>query len=221
MKKLFLLLVFLKGMSAFAQQVVVANEKMNIVYAGVDNPLSAAVSGYPCNTVTLTTDNGKIEKVDCGKFNYVPEKANETKIKVWVKSHGALKQVGEWTYRVRLLPDPVAILIITDDEGRMRPWSKDSVYKSFVRATMSGIRVISMEPDYEALFKIISYSIKIARDTVTIYSEGNIGSRISYQKIVPLDKLKNGDHLIFYNIKCAGSDRAERIIAPLEFIIKE
>ena len=46
----------------------IANDKMNILYVGVDNPLSISVFDYKCEEITLATKDGMLNKTGCGKI---------------------------------------------------------------------------------------------------------------------------------------------------------
>ena len=112
MKILLVLLLLLKGSCDFAQQVVVVNEKQNIVYCGVQNPLTVVVNGFPCKVITLKTTNGKIEKTGCGRFNYTPDHIGTARLEVWTIHSRRQVKKDEWRFDVRRLPDPVAMLTV-------------------------------------------------------------------------------------------------------------
>lgn len=162
----FFLLCFCAG-SAVAQQVVVANLKENIVYCGVDNPLSALVAGYPYASVVLTVDNGKIEKVNCGGFKYQPIEPGIVRIKVWVKNGKRSKKVGEVPYRAKRLPEPNAMIGVYMG-GKIS-------LKTLI--DMGGIRAILLGTDFQANFSIVSYTVTALRDQETIFNTDNTGAQ--------------------------------------------
>ncbi len=210
MKTLVALLLLLQVSFGFTQQVIVANEKQDIVYCGVSNPLSALATGYSCELVVLKTTNGKIEKKGCGRFNYIPDNIGLTKIEVWVLQNKKLLKKGDWPFRVKMLPSPVAFLtVFAPEEGRQRPPNKDTIYKQWL-SPFSGIRTVLPDSDYEAIFNIVSYTINAFRNGTMIFSQVNTGSRFEVKMIPYFDSLQAGDQLIFSNIICTGPSLCNR-----------
>jgi hypothetical protein len=55
MKKIvFLLITLICCNILLAQHVTVANTKMNILYVGIDNPISITVENYDCDDLVIT-----------------------------------------------------------------------------------------------------------------------------------------------------------------------
>lgn len=93
-----------------APQAVVELTKMNVVYAGIDNPVSIGVPGVASKdiTPTITTGNGTIVK-DQGDGNYIirPTKIGKMELSVTAKIDGQVKHMGTKTIRVKKIPAPV------------------------------------------------------------------------------------------------------------------
>lgn len=211
MKMLLPICFLLNVATAVAQQVVVANLKENIVYCGVDNPLSALVAGYPCSSVVLTTDNGKITKAGCGGFIYQPLNAGEVKIKVWVKNGKQLKKVGEMPYRAKRLPPPVAFI------GSCQ--AGNIPLKVFI--AMGGIRATLLNAGFEISFQILSYTITAFRNKEIVFNTDNTGAQYNETTLNHLKNLKAVDQLLISNIICKGPDEKDWKLNPLEFTIAE
>ncbi len=211
MEKLrFLLLCFCTS-NAISQQFVVANMKENIVYCGVDNPLSALVAGYPCSSVVLTVDNGTITKTGCGSFNYRPMNGGEIKIKVWVKNGQQLKKVGEMPYRAKRLPPPIP-MIGTYTSGNIP-------LKIFI--ALGGIRAVLLNSDFQADFSIRSYTITGMRDKQLFFKTENIGAQYNADALQYFKNLQADDQILISNIICIGPDEKDWKLSPLEFTIIE
>lgn len=86
--------------------VSVSADKMNVLYIGVNNPLTVAVEGIPDEKVGLASDEVEISKTARGKYNVIAR--NPGVVNILVYGEGFDPQ--EMTFRVKRLPDPVATL---------------------------------------------------------------------------------------------------------------
>ena len=62
MRKALITLIITAAFFNAYTQVIVSNDKMNIVYAGVDNPISFSVNGYDSKKLIIIADCGEIIK---------------------------------------------------------------------------------------------------------------------------------------------------------------
>lgn len=83
--------------------------KMNVVYAGIDNPVSIGVPGVASKDITpsITTGNATIVK-DAGDGNYIikPSKIGKMTLKVVAKIDGQTKDMGSKEIRIKRIPKP-------------------------------------------------------------------------------------------------------------------
>lgn len=83
--------------------------KMNVVYAGIDNPVSIGVPGVASKDITpsITTGNATIVK-DAGDGNYIikPSKIGKMSLKVVAKIDGQTKDMGTKEIRIKRIPKP-------------------------------------------------------------------------------------------------------------------
>lgn len=83
--------------------------KMNVVYAGIDNPASIGVPGVASKDITpsITTGNATIVK-DAGDGNYIikPTKIGKMTLKVVAKIDGQTKDMGSKEIRIKRIPKP-------------------------------------------------------------------------------------------------------------------
>lgn len=89
-----------------SKTVSVAAEKMNVLYIGVDNPLTVAVEGVPDEKVNLASDEVQLTKTGRGRYNAVAKNPGTASILV----HGEGFEARTLTFRVKRIPDPVVTL---------------------------------------------------------------------------------------------------------------
>jgi hypothetical protein len=128
--KLLLIAASLLGSSIYTfgqTNIAIAPNKMNVLYIGVDNPLSVAASNGSDDkvTVTVTGGGGTVSKLGSGLYNVqVTDLTDECLVNVYVDG----KIAGSSPFRVRSLPAPFATVggylsgsKIKDDAFRFQP----------------------------------------------------------------------------------------------------
>lgn len=212
MKRLFLFFaaqIFMQHLQA--QHFALGNDKFNIAYIGLDNPISIAVENCPCNSIVLKVNNGTITGKDC-KFIYRGIEPGFANLTVYKKSGDNLKKVGQYGFRVKRIPPPVF---------KIGPYGISYFYadrkanksvltsQQFVRAELEGF-------DYDAKMLIDSFSVKIFNvDSAITNTYFNISNKISQQIINAFSKLKTGDVIFFHKIFAKGPEGLQWELDPL------
>ncbi|MEG1545002.1 MAG: gliding motility protein GldM, partial [Tannerellaceae bacterium] len=99
----------------------VAPTLMNVLYAGIANPIRIAVPGVPSGNVTATMTNGSLtRKGDLWEAR--PSKVGtEAIVSVQAKmADGRSVEMAKTTFRVRALPDPLPYIEYKDQNGNPR-----------------------------------------------------------------------------------------------------
>ena len=106
------ILFLLISLSIYAQDTipasksVIALDKMNVVYRGVENPISIAVN----NAKWYVIYGNGVSKKDDGKYVIRPGYSNETKVFVEIENFDGTKVVEEHVFRIKGLPAPIGTL---------------------------------------------------------------------------------------------------------------
>ncbi|HEY6506147.1 MAG TPA: GldM family protein, partial [Chitinophagaceae bacterium] len=82
-------------------------DKMNVLYIGVDNPVSVAASGGGDDKIQVSINNGTLTKTGPGKYNARVNKVDDNTI-ITVTVDGKL--AGTSQFRVRTIPDAQAYI---------------------------------------------------------------------------------------------------------------
>ena len=88
------------------RSVAVSADKMNVLYAGVENPISISAAGIPSAEVRVRAEGTPLTKNGTGKYVAVPTRPGEATITV---SGGGLEPTV-FPYRIKRIPDPVVKL---------------------------------------------------------------------------------------------------------------
>ena len=87
------------------QPVAIAVDKMNVLYIGVDNPITVAVPGVPSDQLLVHIDQGSISGSK-GKYTIRVTTPGETTIKVLTVRDDRKVLLSSQTFRVKTIPDP-------------------------------------------------------------------------------------------------------------------
>jgi hypothetical protein len=193
---------------SYSQKCVVANIKENVVYIGIPNPLDIAVEGYKCKDITVTTDNGRLETTDndCSYSLYPTDAGTTYIILIERKSE---KQLGKLPFRVKHIPEPVAI--VAGKQG-------GAITKSIMKVQI-GIAAVLLGFDFDARFMVTGFTISIIRKSKSLYTEECSNARFTDNTKSAFNTLEDGDKIVFSNITCKGPDSRTRQLQPIEFII--
>jgi Antirepressor regulating drug resistance, predicted signal transduction N-terminal membrane component len=173
----------------------VAPTKMNVLYLGVDNPLSIAVSGVPGDKIVLvTSDNGSISKLGT-MYVAKPKQVGMENIQVFAEIDGKKVLTGTMSFRVKHVPDPI-------------PKVAGKKAGAIDRNTLLAQNIITADLenfDFDAKFTIIEFTVSAIKDGRTIDIVSNSNKITNEQKDL-IKGLKAEDRVLFYNIKATGPD---------------
>jgi len=84
----------------------ISADKMNVVYAGLDNPISVTVEGITSDKVTASASNGTLKKIGNGKFVLVPGMGKEVVISATGTMPDGKAITSKQTFRIKPIPRP-------------------------------------------------------------------------------------------------------------------
>ncbi|MCL2290540.1 MAG: gliding motility protein GldM [Bacteroidetes bacterium] len=128
---------FSNGFTVMAPSATVAADKMNVLYAGIDNPVSVSAS-VPAERVSISlAGGGNSTKTGPGRYNIsVPESlvGKTVTVNIAADMSGRQQTMGSKEFRVRRVPDPVAVLGGNFRGGKIS--KAELLANPFVTATM-------------------------------------------------------------------------------------
>lgn len=127
--------------------VAIALDKMNVLYIGVDNPLTIAVPNIPSDQLIVMIDNGSISGSNGRYIAHVTQSGTAT-IRVATVQNDRKVMLSEQVFRVKFMPDPVNGKIPTDFDAKYQ---------------MDSTSYLKMEQDYKQLKEkqlLVAYDLK-------------------------------------------------------------
>ena len=90
---------------------------MNVLYAGIDNPISISVPGVAMNGVSATMTNGSLTRSGDHWVAHPSKVGEEAVVTVNAEMDGRQMTVASTKFRVRKLPDPTPYIAYKDANG--------------------------------------------------------------------------------------------------------
>ena len=84
----------------------ISADKMNVVYIGLDNPISVTVEGITSDKVTASATNGSLKKIGNGKFMFTPSAGKEAVITATGTMPDGKAISSKQVFRIKALPRP-------------------------------------------------------------------------------------------------------------------
>ena len=194
---------------------VVSADKMNVLYIGVDNPMSISVPGVADANVTATISGGgatlkRDPKGPSSKYIAVAKAQGEATISVTAKLDGKNVPMGTFKYRVKRVPDPVAM--VNGKKG-------GSINKAELAAATS-VNSIMENFDFELYFKVRGFRmtlIRKGRDPIELTAPSSL---ITEQMKQAIRGSSTGAKVYFEYIKASGPDGTTRSLNSVNFVLQ-
>jgi gliding motility-associated protein GldM len=189
--------------------VAVSADKMNVLYIGVDNPLTIT-AGAGNEKVSASFTGGTLSKSGGNKYIAKPSAGSSGEHTVSVNVDG--KSIGKVLFRVKQLPNPAAYV------GNLKPGAAPSAnFKA-----MGGVIAKLEDSEFDAPFEVVSYEIgAISQDLPFYQPMANNGPRWTGNAANLINKLKPGALVAITKIQVKGPDgRVRTLPGSLSYNLK-
>ncbi|XZF12616.1 gliding motility protein GldM [Chitinophagaceae bacterium MMS25-I14] len=194
----------------------IALDKMNVMYIGVDNPITISAAGYSIEDVSPSFPGAESVKPDPsrGKGAYLVRvnKPGELLGSITAKKQGGgSESIGATKYRVKYIPDP---------EAQVGQKSGGAMPASIFRAQLGVIAALK-DFVFDAKFVVNSFSVTVVKKRDPEPKGPYVVPGASFSKNPQLEalvnQLKPGDLVYIDDIKATGPDGRSRTLSPLVF----
>jgi hypothetical protein len=206
------LFIFFGSTATIAQtNIAVAPNKLNLLYMGIDNPVSIAASNSSDDkvTVSISGGGGTISRIGTGLYNVrVSEATDECVIGVYVDG----KLAGTSIFRVRNLPAPSGTV-----GGVM---SGANISSSFFQ-TQKGLGIYVINFPFEVRYEVVGYTFSVDNDKGDVKSVDCEGSYFSSTAKEYINQyVKPGRTVTIDNIRVKDAGGKEWKVPSLVYFIK-
>ena len=199
----------------------VSADLMNMLYAGYNNPISVSVPGVPLNKVQASMTNGTLQPVGPGKYIARPAKIGENAtITVVSTNTGRPQQMGQYTFRVRKLPDPTPYINMKDEHGNPTRYKGGGLAKSqLVAADAIGAAIDDGILDIG--FRVQSFETVFFDNMGNAVPMASEGASFSARQKDTFRKLTRNRRFYISRVTVVGPDGLTRTLQnPMEIIVK-
>ena len=179
--------------------VSVSATKMNVVYAGIDNPI--AIGGGVGGEISATATGASLTRTGNGTYN-LRVNGNPSEVVVHVSSQGS--SLGSMKFRVKELPKPTAKIDNVGTDGKV---TKSALLAAnMVRAEMKDF-------DFDGVhYDVTGYTVKYRTKAGTTKEEKVSGSRFNETLKGVFNSANVGDIYVFTAIRVKGNDNKEKVL---------
>ena len=165
---------------------VVSADKMNVVYRGLDNPISVSLPGVGANNISVSATGGKLSKNGSG-YMMRPGAANSAVINVSAKLSSGKTVKSEATFRIKDIP--AAMGSVRGQYGTVR-MPKSGLANSPISAGL---------PDFmfDLDLQVTSFKVKVPGQLAIIVK----GNKFNAAAKKALSKARRGDMINIFDIK--------------------
>jgi gliding motility-associated protein GldM len=195
---------------------VVSPDKMNVLFIGLDNPVSVSVPGVPNNKVHASITAGTLTPdPKAGGGHYianVTSKSPTVTVNVTAEIDGKQTPMGKFDFRVKSVPNPTAT--IADKEG-------GNINKNLLLA--SALIPKMRDFYFELYWKINEFKMSIAGKGMEYQEFSGHGNTLDDNMKAAISRARPGAKVIFEFMKAtqvATKDPTSRLLSPMTFVIQ-
>lgn len=179
---------------------VVSPDKMNVLYIGVDNPLSVSAAGTPTDKVKVSMTGGSLSGSG-GKYNARVSSPGTARISISAEvAPGKIQTLSTTEFRVKRIPDPIA-KFAGKTGGSMATVALKAQNAIFAKLDNF---------DFDANFKVTKFTMIIAKPRADAIVLSTSGGQLSSSMKSALNGITPGTRVIFDNIVAVGPDGTSR-----------
>jgi len=185
---------------------VVSPTKMNVLYRGIDNPVEISVPGIPQDALEARISTGSLTKKPDGSYIARVKTGTEAIVSVTANVQGERKNMGQFKFRLKSVPDPVA-------KFAGQTAVDNTVKKSQLTAALGVIAELK-DFVFDLNYPIRSFDITVVMggDVKTLSSTSN---RLTADQKALLREVRRNQVVIVENIKATAPDGTIRKLGSI------
>ncbi len=200
-----------KVMSPPDHVAIVSPDKMNVFYIGVENPVTASISGMRPDEVNVSMSGGTITKAGgASKYTVRATSPGKATVNLSGKKRDGGTYNGSAEFRVKRIPDP-----IPEIGGKSGGTMGTGEFKA-----QGGIIAALKDFDFDARFDVLGFEMTLAQKGQDLNTVQNAGPRFVGAAANLINQAKVGSIYYFDNITAKGPDGTTRKLANIAFKIK-
>ncbi len=192
---------------------------MNVLYAGINNPISIAVPGIPPTAISATMTNGSLVRNGDTWIAKPTRVGAEAVVTVTATVDGHSQTVATTNFRVRKLPDPLPYIAYTDGKGNVDRYKGSRPFAKTLLLQAPGIEAAIDDDLLNVTYRVLSFETVFFDSMGNAIPEVSNGSNFSQRQKDSFRRLSRGKRFYISRVRAIGPDGIERVLAPMEVIV--
>lgn len=193
---------------------------MNVLYAGINNPISISVPGVAMGDISASMSGGTLTRSgDHWVARPTAAPGNNAVVTVTATIDGRSTQVGSTTFRIRRLPDPTAFIAFKDSKGNTDHYKGGRPFSKTLLLAAGGLSAAIDDGLLDTPFTVLSFETVIFDSMGNAIPEVSAGAQFSQRQKQAFQRLRRGNRFYISRIKAVGPDGITRDLSPMEVII--
>lgn len=192
---------------------------MNVLYAGIDNPISISVPGVPMSQISATMSNGSLVRSGDHWVARPAGVGSNAVVNVTATMDGRPVQVASTSFRVRKLPDPTPYIAFKDAQGNTDMYKGSKPFPKQQLVNADGLSAAIDDGLLNTPFKVESFETVFFDSSGNALAEVSAGAQFSPRQKAQFQRLSRGKRFFISRIKAKGPDGITRTLSPMEVII--
>ena len=191
---------------------------MNVLYAGIDNPVSISVPGVPMSAISASMTNGTLTRSGDHWVARPATVGKEAVLSVTANIDGRSTTVANSTFRVRKLPDPTAYIAFTDQKGNVDHYKGGRPFAKTLLMQAPGLEAAIDDGLLDTKFKVVGFETVFFDSMGNAIPEVSDGANFSQRQKQSFQRLSRGKRFYISRIRAIGPD-ITRDLSPMEVIV--
>ncbi len=192
---------------------------MNVLYAGIENPISISVPGIPNHAIQASMTNGTLTRQGDNWVAKPAKVGQEAVITVTATMDGRSQTVANTTFRVRQLPDPTPFITYKDANGYDQRYKGGKPFAKRLLLAAPGIQAAIDDDLLNVTYRVLRFQTVFFDSMGNAMPENSEGANFSQRQKDRFRSLSRGKRFYISNVRAVGPDGIERDLSPIEVIV--
>ncbi|MBD5234050.1 MAG: gliding motility protein GldM [Bacteroidales bacterium] len=192
---------------------------MNVLYAGIDNPVSISVPGVAMGDISASMTNGTLTRKGDAWVARPQSVGKDAVVTVTATMDGHPVTMAATTFRVRKLPDPTPFIAYKDAQGNPEHYRGGKPFNKALLMAATGLEAAIDDGLLDTPFTVESFETIFFDSAGNALPEVSAGSQFSQRQKAQFQRLGRGKRFFISRIRAKGPDGITRDLSPMEVIL--
>lgn len=192
---------------------------MNVLYAGISNPVSISVPGVPMSEISASMTNGTLQREGDHWTARPQQVGKEAVVTVTANMDGRPVTMASTTFRVRKLPDPTPFIPFKDKEGNTDHYRGGKPLPKATLLASEGLQAAIDDGLLDTPFDVLSFETIFFDSSGNAIPEVSDGNKFSRRQKAQFQRLNRGKRFFISRVQAKGPDGLTRTLSPMEVIV--